>query len=76
LQQAAELASCIERVGKSKDKPITLTEDKLFELLKKNDTEEIVRILTEESAALSAGTEKGTFSLSCIFNNLRFRASL
>jgi translation initiation factor 3 subunit M len=55
------LASYLERVQKSKDKADILTEEKLIELLKKNENEEIVRQLAAESAALSTSTEKGTF---------------
>lgn len=54
------MASYIERVRKSKDKTVTLTEEKLFELLKKGDNEEVIRTLTADSVALSAGAEKGT----------------
>lgn len=39
-----------------------LTEDKLFELLKKGENEEIVNILTAESTALSNSSEKGTLN--------------
>lgn len=46
---------------KVKDKPDVLTEEKLVELLKKGDNEEIIRILTSESAALSGSSEKGNF---------------
>ena len=60
LLQAGELASYLERVRKSKDKADVLTEDKLIELLKKGEHEEIVRILTTESATLSNSSEKGT----------------
>jgi hypothetical protein len=71
------LALYIERVQKSKDKPVVLTEEKLFELLKKDDSEEIVRILTEESAVLSAGNEKGTIGLMLSMSyTARFRACL
>lgn len=65
LFQAAELVLYLERVRKSKDKTEALTEEKLVELLKKGENEEIVQILSSESAALSTGTEKGTTS--CIF---------
>jgi translation initiation factor 3 subunit M len=54
------LASYLERVRKSKDKADVLTEEKLIELLKKGENEEIVRILTAESAVLSSSSEKGT----------------
>jgi hypothetical protein len=54
------LASYIERVRKSKDKADILTEEKLIELLKKGENEEIVRQLTAESTTLSTSTEKGT----------------
>jgi hypothetical protein len=47
-------------VRKSKDKTDVLTEEKLVELLKKGENEEIVRILTSESAVLSSSAEKGT----------------
>jgi hypothetical protein len=47
-------------VRKSKDKADILTEEKLIELLKKGENEEIVRILTAESTALSSSSEKGT----------------
>ena len=51
----------LERVRKqSKDKADILTEERLVELLKKGENEEIVQILTSESAALSTGAEKGT----------------
>jgi hypothetical protein len=60
LIQAGELASYLERVRKSKDKTDILTEDKLIELLKKGENEEIVRILTAESTVLSSSSEKGT----------------
>lgn len=46
---------------KSKEKADVLTEEKLIELLKKGENEEIVRILTSESAALSGGSEKGFY---------------
>jgi translation initiation factor 3 subunit M len=46
-------------VRKSKEKAEVLTEEKLIELLKKGENEEIVRILTSESAALSGSSEKG-----------------
>jgi len=55
------LASYLERVRKSKEKADVLTEEKLIELLKKGENEEIVRILTSESAALSGGSEKGFY---------------
>jgi hypothetical protein len=48
-------------VQKSKDKVDVLNEDKLIELLKKGENEEIVRILTSESAALSGSSEKGFY---------------
>ena len=50
----------LERVRKSKDKADVLSEEKLIELLKKGENEEIVQILVSESAALSTGAEKGT----------------
>lgn len=53
------MASYLERGRKSKDQPDVLTEEKLIELLKKGDNEEIVRILTAESPALSDCTDKG-----------------
>ena len=53
------MASYLERVRKSKEKAEVLTEEKLIELLKKGENEEIVRILTSESAALSGSSEKG-----------------
>ena len=56
------MASYIERVRKTKDKAGVLTEEKLVELLKKGENEEIVRILTSESATLSSSSEKGIFS--------------
>jgi hypothetical protein len=56
------LASYLERVRKSKDKADILTEEKLIELLKKGENEEIVRQLTAESTTLSTSTEKGTDS--------------
>jgi hypothetical protein len=46
-------------VRKPKDKSDVLAEDKLIELFKKGENEQIVRILTTESAALSASVEKG-----------------
>jgi len=57
--QAAELTSCMERVRRSNDQTDAFTEDKLFDLLKKGDNEEIVNILTAESMVLSNSTEKG-----------------
>ena len=54
------MASYLERVRKSKDKVDVLTEEKLIELLKNGENDEIVKILTSESAALSASSEKGT----------------
>ena len=54
------MASYLERVRKSKDKTDVLTEEKLIELLKKGENDEIVRILTAESAVLSSSSEKGT----------------
>ena len=54
------MASCLERVRKSKDKSGVLTEDKLIELLKKGENDKIVEILTAESTVLSSGSEKGT----------------
>jgi hypothetical protein len=53
------LTAYLERIRKSKDKSDGLTEDKLIELLKKNDNEQIVKTLTAESALLSTGSEKG-----------------
>ena len=47
---------------KSKDKADVLTEEKLIELLKRGENEEIIRILTSESAALSGGSEKGFYT--------------
>jgi hypothetical protein len=55
------LASYLERVRKTKDKSDVLTEEKLVELLKKGENEEIVRILTSESSTLSSSSEKGIF---------------
>jgi hypothetical protein len=60
LFQTGELALYLERVRKSKDKADVLTEEKLIEMLKKGEKEEIVQILTSESAALATGAEKGT----------------
>ena len=54
------MASYLERVRKSKDKTDVLTEEKLIELLKKGENDEIVRILTAESTVLSGSSEKGT----------------
>jgi hypothetical protein len=47
-------------VRKSKDKTDVLTEEKLIELLKRGENDEIVRILTAESVVLSSSSEKGT----------------
>jgi hypothetical protein len=69
LLQAGELASYLERVRKSKDKTDVLTEEKLIELLKKGEHEEIVRILATESAGLSNSPEKGTPRISSIATN-------
>ena len=55
------MASYLERVRKSKEKADVLTEEKLVELLKKGENEEIVVILTSESAALSGSSEKGFY---------------
>ena len=44
---------------KSNDQADAFTEDKLFDLLKKGENEEIVNSLTEESNVLSNSTEKG-----------------
>jgi hypothetical protein len=60
--QAAELTSYIEQVQKSNDKADVFTEDKLFDLLKKGENEEVVKILTAESTALSNSSEKGHHS--------------
>ena len=57
------MASYLERVRKLKDKSDILTEEKLIELLKKGENEEIVRILTAESASLANSAEKGPFIL-------------
>lgn len=57
------MASYLERVRKSKEKSDVLTEEKLIELLKKGENEEIVRILTAESGLLSNSTEKGCFQV-------------
>jgi hypothetical protein len=47
-------------VRKTKDKADdVLTEEKLVELFKKGENEEIVRILTSESSILSTSSEKG-----------------
>jgi len=72
--QAGELASYLERVHKSKDGPDILTEQKLVELLKKGEKEEIVQALITESAVLSSSNEKGTTFGREI--NARFRAGI
>lgn len=51
---------------KSKDKTDVLTEEKVVELLKKGENEEIIRLLTAESAVLSNSSEKGTANDSLI----------
>lgn len=57
------MALYLERVRKqSKDKADGLTEEKLIEMLKKGQNEEIVQILTSESATLSNGAERGSTS--------------
>lgn len=52
------MASYLERVQKTKSE--ALSEENLVELLKKGDNDEVVRLLTAESAALSTASEKGT----------------
>jgi hypothetical protein len=74
IDQAGELASYLERVHKSKDEPDILTEEKLVELLKKGEKEEIVKALTAESTVLSSINEKGTTVGQEI--NARFRAGI
>lgn len=66
--QAGELATFLERIRKSKEKTDGITEDKLIELLKKGENEEIVRILTAESASFSLGSEKGFSSPESLCN--------
>jgi len=56
----------------SKDKADDLTEEKLIEMLKKGQNEEIVQILTSESVALSNGAEKGPTFSGSYFNSLDF----
>jgi hypothetical protein len=51
------LTSYLERVQKSQED--VFTEDKLFDLLKKGENEEIITTLTAESTALSNASEKG-----------------
>jgi hypothetical protein len=58
--QVADLSAHLERVRKAKDSKVDLlTEEKLIELLKKEQNEEILKTLATQSAILSSGTEKG-----------------